>query len=199
MRAIFNETTSGDSMFLHYSFGWLLGCQQKYIAELGGIFVLQRSAQQIEKVLSILTICLIPVHLLGSGINASNSIDKGYGHSYPFETYILIGLYLLVIIAVDLHILVRRGFVHLRGYTCYWKISSIIILLSLIGLATLDTYTIGPIIALPLMATPYGMLFPVVELFFFENSSINMCFIVLLFCLLNWSLCILIKQFFQRK
>ena len=152
------------------------------------------SAQQIERALSVLTICLIPVHVIGSGINAINSIDKGYGHTYPLETYVLMGFYLLVVIAVDLYILFRHQFAHLKGYLFYWGISSVIIFCSLLGLMIFDTYTIGPIIIVPLLATPYGILFPLAETFFIEASSKSYCFTILLFCLLNWGLCKFIKH-----
>lgn len=156
--------------------------------------MIQRAVQQIEKALPILTICLIPIHLIGSCINAINSIDKGYGHSYPIETYLLMGLYLLIVIAVDLHILFKQQFVYIRGYLFYWGCSSVIIIFSLLGLIFFDTYTIGPIIVLPLMSSPYGILFPLLESFFIENSPSNMCFISLLFCLLNYSLCKFIRS-----
>ena len=161
--------------------------------------MVQRPAQQIEKILSVLTLCLIPVHLIGSWINAINSIDKGYGHTYPLETYVLIGFYLLVVVAVDLYILFKQQFVHIKGYLFYWGISAIIVFLSLLGLMIFDTYTIGPILVIPILATPYGMLFPLVECFFIENSPTNYCFIILIFCLLNWGLCKFVKHLSDKK
>ena len=161
--------------------------------------MVQRNTQQIEKILSVLTLCLIPVHLIGSWINAINSIDKGYGHTYPLETYVLMGFYLLVVIAVDLYILCRQQFVHIKGYLFYWGISAIIVSLSLLGLMIFDTYTIGPIIVVPLLATPYGILFPLVEAFLTENSSKNYCFIILIFCLVNWGLCKFVKHLSDKK
>ena len=161
--------------------------------------MIQQSTRQIEKILSVLTLCLIPVHLVGSWINSINSIDKGYGHTYPLETYALIGFYLLVVVAADLYILFRQQFVHLKGYLFYWGISSIIVFLSLLGLMIFDTYTIGPIIVVPLLATPYGILFPLAELFFIENSPTYYCFLILLFCLLNWGLCKFVKHLSNKK
>ena len=153
----------------------------------------------IEKQLSYLTPCLIPVHLIGCSVNAINSIDKGYGHSYPLVTYLLIGFYLLVVIAVDLYILSGHKFLYLYGYAFYWKLSAVILVLSMIGLTFLDIDRFGVLIAIPLMASPYGILFPILEPFFAENFARNACLVFLLFSLLNWWLCRSTKQHSQPE
>ena len=148
----------------------------------------------IEKILSIFLICLIPLHILGSCINAINSIDKGYGHSYPQEAYCLIGVYLLVVIAIDVYIIIKRRFIYLKAYTYYWVISSVIIFISLIGFTVLSSYELGSYITLPLMATPYGILFPVLEYFFIDSMPVNGCIVLLDFCLINCALCTFIRK-----
>ena len=43
--------------------------------------------QKLEPILLRLIILLIPVHMVGSYVNAIDSIDKGYGRSYRSENY----------------------------------------------------------------------------------------------------------------
>ena len=70
----------------------------------------------------------------------------------------------------------------------YWGISSVILDLLLISVNVLDTYQFGWVILLGFFVTPYGILFPLLELCFIDTTSLAIA-IILVFCLLNWVLC----------
>ena len=137
---------------------------------------------QLESVLLRLLVLLIPVHVVGSYINTINSIDKGYGHSYPMGTYILIALWLLIVIAVDVFIIYHKDFTASVALKRYWGISTIILMVMLFIKTTESVF-----IALPLLFTPFVMLFPLLEVFLVEGTTDIV--IVILFCILNWCIC----------
>ena len=140
------------------------------------------------------TLVLIVLQLIGSIVNGLHSIDKGYGHSYPVWTYVLIGLWLLVVMAADIFTLLFKISPFRTALQKYWGISSAILALILIFINILDTYQFGWVILLGFFVTPYGSLFPLLELCFIDTTSSAIA-IVLVFCLLNWSLC----KHFQKQ
>lgn len=144
------------------------------------------TSQQLESTLARCATLLIPIHLIGSIINGINSIDKGYGHSYPITAYVLIGLWLFIIIAINIFILLFKRFMLSKALRRYWEISSVVLPLMLVGIKVLDTYQVGLFLVLGLLATPYGILFPLLEII--ENIAISIL-IVLLFCILNLIIC----------
>ena len=83
---------------------------------------------QLESSLLCLIALLIPVHMVGSYINTINSIDKGYGHSYPMATYILIALWLLIVIAVDVFTIYNKGFIASTALKWHWVVSALILI-----------------------------------------------------------------------
>ncbi len=131
---------------------------------------------------------LIILQLIGSIINGLHSIDKGYGHSYPVWTYVLIGLWLLVAITAGVFAFTFKKSPFVTALQKYWGISSAILALILIFINILDTYQFGWVILLGLFVTPYGILFPLLELCFIDTTSLAIA-IILVFCLLNWVLC----------
>ena len=131
---------------------------------------------------------LIILQLIGSIINGLHSIDKGYGHSYPVWTYVLIGLWLLVAITAGVFAFTFKKSPFVTALQKYWGISSAILALILIFINILDTYQFGWVILLGLFVTPYGILFPLLELCFIDTTSLAIA-IILVFCLLNWFLC----------
>ena len=131
---------------------------------------------------------LIIPQFIGSIVNGINSIDKGYGHSYPVWTYVLIGLWLLVVMAADIFTLLFKISPFRTALQKYWGISSVILALLLISVNVLDTYQFGWVILLGFFVTPYGILFPLLELCFIDTTSLAIA-IILVFCLLNWVLC----------
>ena len=137
---------------------------------------------QLESSLLCLIALLIPVHIAGSYINTINSIDKGYGHSYPMATYILIALWLLIVIAVDVFIFYNKGFTASTALKRYWGISTVILTVMFL-IKTTDSV----LIALLLLLTPFAMLFPLLEVFLVEETTDII--IVILFCVLNWCIC----------
>ena len=149
------------------------------------------TTQQFESILLRLLILLIPLHMAGSYINAINSIDKGYGHSYSMATYILICLWLLVMLTADAFILINRHFICSKALSGYWLISAIILAVVLAFIKTTDSV----LIALLMLITPYGILFPLFELFFIDNTTISTLIVIILFCVLNWGVC----KFVPRK
>ena len=131
---------------------------------------------------------LIILQFIGSIVNGINSIDKGYGHSYPIWTYVLIGLWLLIAIAASVFTFAFKKSPFITALQKYWGISSAILALMLICINILDTYQLGWVILLGLFVTPYGILFPLLEMFFIDTTLAIA--IILVFCLLNWALCI---------
>ncbi len=139
---------------------------------------------QLESILLRLIVLLIPVHVAGSYINTINSIDKGYGHSYPIGTYILIALWLLIVIAVDIFTIYNKGFIASTALKWYWVISALILMM-MFFVKTTDSL----LVALLLLLTPFGVLFPLFEVFFIEGVTANTMVAVIPFCVLNWCIC----------
>ena len=137
---------------------------------------------------------LIIPQFIGSIVNGLHSIDKGYSHSYPVWTYVLIGLWLLIVITASVFAFAFKKSPFVTALQKYWGISSVILALLLIYVNILDTYQFGWVILLGLFVTPYGILFPLLELFFIDTTSLAIA-IVLVFCLLNWALC----KHFQKQ
>ena len=106
----------------------------------------------------------------------------------------LIGLWLLVVMAADIFTLLFKISPFRTALQKYWGISSVILALLLISVNVLDTYQFGWVILLGFFVTPYGILFPLLELFFIDTTSSAIA-IVLVFCLLNWALC----KHFQKQ
>ena len=131
---------------------------------------------------------LIIPQFIGSIVNGINSIDKGYGHSYPVWTYVLIGLWLLIVITASVFAFAFKKSPFVTALQKYWGISSVILALLLISVNVLDTYQFGWVILLGLFVTPYGILFPPLELCSIDTTSLAIA-IILVFCLLNWVLC----------
>ena len=140
------------------------------------------------------TLFLIIPQFIGSIVNGINSIDKGYGHSYPAWTCVLIGLWLLFAITAGVFAFTFKKSPFVTALQKYWGISSAILALILIFINILDTYQFGWVILLGFFVTPYGILFPLLELFFIDTTSSAIA-IVLVFCLLNWALC----KHFQKQ
>ena len=69
---------------------------------------------------------LIIPQFIGSIVNGINSIDKGYGHSYPVWTYVLIGLWLLVVMSADIFTLLFKISPFRTALQKCWGISSAI-------------------------------------------------------------------------
>ena len=136
---------------------------------------------------------LIIPQFIGSIVNGINSIDKGYGHSYPVWTYVLIGLWLLIVITASVFAFAFKKSPFVTALQKYWGISSVILALLLISVNVLDIYPFGWVILLGFFVTPYGILFPLLELFFMDTTSSAIA-IVLVFCLLNWALCKCFKK-----
>lgn len=130
---------------------------------------------------------LIIPQSIGSIVNGLHSIDKGYGHSYPVWTYVLIGLWLLIVITASVFAFAFKKSPFVTALQKYWGISSAILALILIFINILDTYQFGWVILLGFFVTPYGILFPLLELCFIDTTSLAIA-IVLVFCLLNWAL-----------
>ena len=56
----------------------------------------------IESIGCIFLMLLIPLRVYGCYLNLTHGVDKGYGHSFPTGSYVIVGIYLSVIAAVDL-------------------------------------------------------------------------------------------------
>jgi len=141
-----------------------------------------------------ITLFLFILQFIGSIVNGLHSIDKGYGHSYPVWTYVLIGLWLLVVMSADIFTLLFKRSPFRTTLQKYWGISLVILALLLISVNVLDTYQFGWVILLGFFVTPYGILFPLLELCFIDTTSLAIA-IILVFCLLNWALC----KHFQKQ
>lgn len=191
--------TSGEPPFsMSYHFVWHIA-DGDYISNAGltkqSELKTQKEAKmkKIKSIFARSTILLIPIHLIGSIVNAINSIDKGYGHSYPVITYVLIVLWLFVVFAANVSILWQKDFAHFKIFEKYWCISSIILALMLVCVNILDTYQFGIFIIIGLLITPYGVLFPLLELVFDGNISASIL-IHLSFCLFNLAFCMCFRK-----
>ena len=136
-----------------------------------------------------LTLLLIPIHLIGCCVNAVHSIDKGYGHSYPPDAYVLMGAWLAIVAAIDLSLLCGGRFAFSAGLRRYWLLSAAVLAVTVPILLWDAPETLRNLIALPLMLSPYGILFPLLEGFFAREFAAGCSQILFLFSLLQWALC----------
>ena len=60
---------------------------------------------RLERAVIFLILGLLPLHLYLSFSNLVNGIDKGHGHSFPMGSYVLIGVYLMIVLASDVFML----------------------------------------------------------------------------------------------
>ncbi|MCI8400189.1 MAG: hypothetical protein HFF90_12470 [Oscillibacter sp.] len=139
-----------------------------------------------EAVLGILTLCLGPLHLYLSWSNFFNSIDKGYGHSYPALSYVLIGVYLLIVLGTDCFMLLKGRFEMARALRRYWGSSVIAVgLLLVIHVSFPDSLAV----IFPMVYSPYVVLVPVIEWLGMPENAWWVSGFVAAFCLVNWAVC----------
>ena len=135
-----------------------------------------------------LTLLLIPIHLIGCCVNAVHSIDKGYGHSYPPDAYVLMGAWLVIVAVLDLSLLCGRSFPFAAALRRYWLFSAAVLAI-MAAIMLLDApETLRNLLLLPLMLSPYGILFPLLEGFFAREFAAGCSQVLFLFSLLQWAL-----------
>lgn len=135
-----------------------------------------------------LTVLLIPIHLIGCWINGIHSIDHGYGHSYPVGAYVLMAAWLVIVAAIDLYLLCGRRFDFATGLQRYWLLSAAVLLATVLALHFDAPDKLRNLLVLPLMLSPYGILFPLLEGFFAKEFAAGCSQVMFLFSLLQWAL-----------
>lgn len=158
--------------------------QDKY--EVMGDAHKMKKEEQFENILCVLTVSLIPLHLYLSLINVIYGIDKGYGHSFPLRSFILIGIYLSIILLLDVFMLRKFKFTFSIGLRRYWASAGIVSIIFLILIATAMPEGGFSMIAIPFLAyTPFIVLLPLLEILGLDETI--PCYIAISgFCLLNW-------------
>lgn len=141
---------------------------------------------KLENILCVFWVCLLPLHIYLCYTNFIYGIDKGYGHSYPIRSYALAGLYLLVILSINLFISVKRKFELMDSYSKCWMISSISLFLAfLIGTFFSEA---GGIMILLLLCTPFLIFTPFLEYLRLNVNNLSIL-VVFGFCFANLILC----------
>ena len=142
--------------------------------------------EKLEYILCCFVLLLIPLHLYLTFLNLFHGIDKGYGHSFPLRSYILIGLYLLILAAVDIFILVTGRFASARGLSRYWC-SSLSALVASLFIFWFFPNASGLLLLL-FLYSPLIILTPLLEYPGFPVMPHRLV-ITVLFCLLQWLIC----------
>lgn len=147
--------------------------------------------KQIEDILVLGFGVQILLHLYLSFLNLANGIDKGYGHSFPVHSYVLIGVYLLIVLATDAFMLCQRRFEPAKALCRYWGSAFIAVALVLF-LYFVMSGAADMIKALSLLYAPCVVLRPLLEfLGITANESFDYVSVTAVgcFCLFNWAVC----------
>lgn len=146
--------------------------------------------ERLECTLCFAVMGLIPLHLYLSASNLVNSIDKGYGHSFPLGAYVLIGVYLLIVLAADLFIIRRRKFEAANALRWYWLSACAAVAVGLF--LHLTAWEQDAVLLLSLLYSPYVVLTPLLERLgagMEEHAGVVSLAAVGAFCLFNWAVC----------
>lgn len=138
-----------------------------------------------ENALAVGVCCLLPLHLYLTVSNLFRSIDHGSGHSYPLRAYVLLAVYLLVLLAVDAYLALRRRFVLAAGLSRYFGACCGITAAMLFAAEILDYH--GTWMLLGAVATPYIVLLPLLEKLFSSPLAIQIAMEI--FCACSWAAC----------
>ena len=146
--------------------------------------------KRLEDILILGVLLLIPLHGYLSFLNLINGVDKGYGHSYPMQSYVLMGIYLLIVLAQDIFMLRYRRFEPAKELRWYW--GSACVALIVVSLLYVFDFHIDLISALGLFYAPFMVLVPLLELpGAAANGSATLISLSVaeVFCLVNWAVC----------
>ena len=144
----------------------------------------------LEYILCFLNAGLILLHLYLDFFNLTHGIDKGYGHSFPLCSYVLIGAYLLVVLATDIFMIRCRQFELCKTLRKYW--GSACIALIVVGVLHFALDRLMEISFLCLLYTPFLVLVPLLEFLGVPPSGETTLFSIAAvgaFCLFNWAVC----------
>lgn len=133
---------------------------------------------------------LVPLHLYLDLFNLTHGIDKGYGHSFPMSSYVLIGVYLLIVLTTDIFMIRYRKFEVARALRKYWGSACIALIVAGVLHFALDRLT--EISFLCLLYAPFMVLVPLLELLgvpVYGHTSLFSVAAVGGFCLMNWAIC----------
>ena len=146
--------------------------------------------ERLEYTLCFLVMGLIPLHLYLDLFNLTHGIDKGYGHSFPMSSYVLIGVYLLIVLTTDIFMIRYRKFAVAGALRKYWGSACIALIVAGVLHFALDRLT--EISFLCLLYAPFMVLVPLLELLgvpVYGHTSLFSVAAVGGFCLLNWAIC----------
>ena len=145
---------------------------------------------RLERAVIFLILGLLPLHLYLSFSNLVNGIDKGHGHSFPMGSYVLIGVYLMSVLASDVFMFRYGKFEASRALRRYWlSACAAVVLVLFLYLSALEN---DAITLLCLLYSPYVVLVPLLELLeagVEKNSGVFSLAAVGTFCLVNWAIC----------
>lgn len=144
-------------------------------------------AERLEYIVGFSTWGLVPLHLYLGFLNLVHGIDKGYGHSYPLRSYVLIGVYLLIMLGADGYMLRYRSFALSKALRRYWGSA-----LVAVGIVLLLYWTApnggGAVTIACLLYVPFVVLGPLLELLQITEAGVSLA-VVGAFCLFNWAVC----------
>ena len=146
--------------------------------------------ERLEYILCFAVMGLVPLHLCLSVSNLANGIDKGYGHSYPLCAYVLIGLYLMIVLATDLFMICQRKLEAAKALRWYWFSACGAVVAALFLYLTASEH--DAVMLLSLLYSPYVVLTPLLELLeagMEEYDGMVSLAAVGAFCLFNWAVC----------
>ena len=145
---------------------------------------------RLECILCFLNAGLVLLHLYLDLFNLTHGIDKGYGHSFPLRSYVLIGAYLLVVLTTDVFMIRYRKFELSRALRRYW--GSACIALIVVGVLHFAMDRLVEISFLCLLYAPFMVLVPLLEFLGVPPSGETTLFSIAAvggFCLFNWAVC----------
>ena len=98
------------------------------------------------------------------------------------------GAWLAIVAVLDLSLLCGGRFDFSAGLRRYWLLSAAVLLITVPVLLFDASAGIRNLIALPLLLSPYGILFPLLEGFFTKEFAAGCSQVLFLFSLLQWAL-----------
>ena len=120
--------------------------------------------------------------------NIGRSIDKGYGHSYTPVSYICAAACVFIIAALNILLWLLKDKKLSGLLRDYWAISSLILIVSLIG--NVFDFRLEIAMAVLFIVTPYPLLLPIVDTVDYTVMTAGMARIVItVFCVINWIYC----------
>ena len=143
-----------------------------------------KNFKELEHALYFSVLLLVPLHLTGTYQNIIHGIDKGYGHHFPIQCYIILALYLIILVAADTYMLHTRNFEPAKAMAHYWLLSCVLLA---IVYSDITFFPEGMQLAFLLVFSPYCLLIPLYEQFFEGTAYYFLA--TAIFCVANLLIC----------